>query len=283
MLPHWSTAAGLQRAAVLAEQVQVVQPLQHLVAELGVADAVLAGEPRGDGVLLDHLVDPEVLPMSRRKSIADSGAVQSRLLTITRGVVALEVQERPHLALDAGHPLGDRLAGVELRAPPSGFGSPISPVEPPTRHSTRWPARCRWRSTDQLHQVADVQAGGGGVEAAVHRDRPVGECLAQRGLVGGLGHQATPVQLVEDVAHGASFPSGVGRVRPQPALPRRAGTTRFRSAVRRDGGVAVQPEPPRVLRPVAAGAAHADARAGADQRRRRRAGRPGPRTGRPAR
>ena len=42
---------------------------------------------------------------------------------------------------------------------------------------------------EELHEVADVQARRGRVEAAVVRDRPVGECLAQRGLVGGLRDQ----------------------------------------------------------------------------------------------
>ena len=119
---------------------------------------------------------------------------------------------------------------------------------------------------DQLHEVAEVQRGGGRVEPAVRRDRPVGECLAQRGLVGGLRHQATPLQLVEDVAHGGSVPFGWSdAVRAQPALPPwRGGRRGFARAVRRDGGLAVQPEPPRVCRRVAAGAADPDPRARAD-------------------
>ena len=77
---------------------------------------------------------------------------------------------------------------------------------------------------DQLHEVAEVQGRRRRVEAAVRRDRPVGECLAQRGLVGGLGHQSPPLQLVEDVAHGGLLLHVARRAaraaRAQPALCR---------------------------------------------------------------
>ena len=62
------------------------------------------------------------LPMSRRKSIADSGAVQSRLLTMTAAFVALEVQERLDLGADALHPVGDDLRGRSACARRSASG-----------------------------------------------------------------------------------------------------------------------------------------------------------------
>ena len=66
---------------------------------------------------------------------------------------------------------------------------------------------------DELQQVAEVQAGSGGVEAAVGSDRPVGQRLAQLLLVRGLCHQPTPLQLVEDVLHpGVPFASWGARV-----------------------------------------------------------------------
>ena len=115
---------------------------------------------------------------------------------------------------------------------------------------------------EQLDEVADVQARRGRVEAAVERDRPGGERRAQRVLVGGLGDQPAPAQLVEDVGHGRSL-RRVGsrpgaRRRPTSACPIRwrcAGRRRFRRPVRRDGRLVVEPEPPRVRRGVAAGAA----------------------------
>ena len=45
-------AAGLQDAAVVAEQLQVVHALQDLVAEFRVADAFVGTQAGGDGVLL---------------------------------------------------------------------------------------------------------------------------------------------------------------------------------------------------------------------------------------
>ena len=59
MLPHWSRAAVLQRAAVPLVQLEEVVRLQDLVAELGEADARL--QPGPDDLPGEHLVDREVL------------------------------------------------------------------------------------------------------------------------------------------------------------------------------------------------------------------------------
>ena len=124
-----------------------------------------------------------------------------------------------------------------------------------------------------------MQAGRGRVEAAVEGDRPVGECLAQRGLVGGLRHQASPSQLVEDVAHGSSLRRAPGGARPDGRVP--ACPIRTRACERvagaatpgrygRDRRLAVQPEPPRVAVAVPAGAADPDPRPGTHSARPRR-------------
>ena len=52
----------------------------------------------------------------------------------------------------------------------------MRPVAPPTRASGRCPASWSRRSGQDLHQVADVQARRGRVEAAVERDRAGREC-----------------------------------------------------------------------------------------------------------
>ena len=54
----------------------------------------------------------------------------------------------------------------------------------------------------QLDQVAQVQAGRGGVEAAIVRDRSAGEELLKFGFVGGDVDQATPLQLLPNVGEG---------------------------------------------------------------------------------
>ena len=161
------------------------------------------------------------LPMSRRKSSADIGAVQSRLLTKTAGLSPSTSRNGSHLSLDVGHPLGRLLLGLE-----DPLGRRPRVADQPGRAADEAddpvPGPLQVAQHDELHEVAEVQGRRGRVEAAVRRDRPVGECLAQRGLVGGLGHQSPPLQLVEDVAHGGLLlrVADVPRVaaRAQPAL-----------------------------------------------------------------
>ena len=147
------------------------------------------------------------LPMSRRKSIADIGPVQSRLLTSdARSVSSVEVEELRHLAADPLHPAGDDLGGLSTRSVLRPLGSPISPVAPPTRPIGRWPGQLEAAQGQQLHQVADVQRRRGRVEAAIERDRPCGQRRAQLVDVGGLRDQAAPGEVVEDVGHDPCFP-----------------------------------------------------------------------------
>ena len=54
-------AARLQHAVVLAVELEVVEALQDLVAELGVADARVGVEAGRDRVLLEHRADAVVL------------------------------------------------------------------------------------------------------------------------------------------------------------------------------------------------------------------------------
>src|SRR6185437_3108135 len=60
---------------------------------------------------------------------------------------------------------------------------------------------------EQQDQVADVQAGSGGVKASVQRDLAGVECLAQLVQLGRHGDQAPPRQVVDDVGHRCILPS----------------------------------------------------------------------------
>ena len=106
-------AARLQRAAVAAEQLEVVHALQHLVAELGVRDALVGVEAARDGVLGDHGAEPEVLAHVAQQ--LDRGHVLGPVEVVdhARGVVALEGHVRLDLRADALHPLVDEVHGVE--------------------------------------------------------------------------------------------------------------------------------------------------------------------------
>ena len=149
------------------------------------------------------------------------------------------------------------LLGVERRARTVGLGSPISPVEPPTSASGRWPACCRRRSGEQLDQVPVVQARRGRVEAAVVGDRARVEGLAQGSQVGALRDQAAPLQVVEEssasvtVGRPSLMHGRVGSTRTSRARAARRAATRYRGSVRRHGRLAVEPEPPRARRAVA--------------------------------
>ena len=77
--------------------------------------------------------------MSRRKSIADIGAVQSRLFT-TRAALgpSKEMKRETCSRILTTHSATVSLLFSVRSA--FGLGSPISPVEPPTRISGVWPA-----------------------------------------------------------------------------------------------------------------------------------------------
>ena len=111
-------AAGLQRAAEVAVQLQVVQALEQLVAELGVGDALVAVQPRRDRLLLDHLVDPEVLADVAQEVQRRHGRGPVEVVDEDRGVLALGRQERLDLPADVRHPLARSAPWSSARAPP---------------------------------------------------------------------------------------------------------------------------------------------------------------------
>ena len=190
-------------------------------------------------LLGEHLVDPEVLA-----DVAQEVDRRQR-----RGPVEVVDQHAPassarrsrgtaRSARGCAPPRSATISGSLSCAPRVGRGSPIRPVAPPTRASGRWPARCSRRSGQDLDQVPDVQARRGRVEAAVERDRSRGQARAQRVLVGGLGDQAAPVQVVEEssaVVTGPSLPDVPVRRRRRTARPVQA----------RRAGLVGDPEPPR--------------------------------------
>ena len=109
--------------------------------------------------------------MSRRKSRADIGAVQSRLLTITAGLSPSKSRNGSHLLAGCA-PTHSAVCSLVLSTRSAvGRGSPISPVDPPTRQMHPVPGPLQVAQHDQLHEVAEVQLRRRRVEAAVRRDR----------------------------------------------------------------------------------------------------------------
>ena len=154
---HWSGCrSGIVKFHTAVELEEVPAPAQ-LVAELGVDPLLASTEQRSRP--FDHLVDPEVLPTSRRKSRADIGAVQSEVVDHHRGWAT------PRRAVEAEEGLHERRIRATLAAVISavlstrsevGLGSPIRPVEPPTRQITcARPAGSA--AARRLDEVAEVQ------------------------------------------------------------------------------------------------------------------------------
>ena len=128
-------AAGLQHAAVLAVELEEVEALQDLVAELGVADAGVGVQPRGDRVLLQHRADAVVLADIAQEVDRTEPGRPVEVVHEAHGVLALAREEARHLC-GAGSPTHSTTVSFVLSVRSAvGRGSPMSPVEPPTSAS----------------------------------------------------------------------------------------------------------------------------------------------------
>ena len=72
------------------------------------------------------------------------------------------------------------------------------PVAPPASGDGMMAEQLKPAQREQRHEIADVQAVGGGVEAAVKR-RGRGEALGQFRRVRAIGDEAAPVEFVQNV------------------------------------------------------------------------------------
>ena len=200
MLPHWSEPADLHASRRAFVQVQEVVRLQQHVAELGVADALLAAlQALAHRVLLDHHVDREVLAdVAQHLDERRACRASRRCSTMLRGVRRrLEVEQ----ALE-----DPALAPRRLRSTCSRVSSWRSASLPEDRRSARCrrpssrPACARRAESAQQHdrhQVADGERVRGRVEAAVDHARASRDALS--GLsVGLLVQKASPGQVFEE-------------------------------------------------------------------------------------
>ena len=105
----------------------------------------------------------------------------------------------------------------------------MEPVAPPASGDGVMAQQLKPAQRQQRHQVADVQAVGRGVEAAVERDRARADALGQFLRVGAIGQQAAPLEFFQDV-HGeenrltkADFQHRLSPCRPLPRPGKKAG------------------------------------------------------------
>src|SRR6478609_4123877 len=141
------------------------------------------------------------LPMSRRKSRTLSGAVQSRLLTMTAGLGPSKSRKGWICRWIRATQSAVCFLVLRIRSA-VGRGSPIWAGRSTDQadHSVAGPLQ--FAQHDELDKVAEMQAGRGGVEAAVQGDRSGSEGGPQGRLVRGQGNQPAPGQFVEDLRHG---------------------------------------------------------------------------------
>ena len=197
-------AAQLQRASVAAVQLQVIDRLHDLVAELGVADAT-GLEPGTDRLLGQHPADAEVLADVAQP--IDGGHLGRPVEVVhdRRRIRPGEVEIALHLGSDSLDPCLDHLrvvqgpfAGSSTRIPHQ-TGRPADEADGPVARLLEAAHR------HEQDEIAEVKAGGGRVEPAVERDRAVRQRRAQVVEVGVVGNHAPPLEVVE---HG-----GAGRGR----------------------------------------------------------------------
>ncbi|MEC5207463.1 hypothetical protein QF022_002419 [Vogesella perlucida] len=160
--------ANLQYAAVATVQLGKVVTLQQAVAELGVADAlVFAVDALLYRFLLDHLVDGEVLTDVAQELQCAHAAKPVVVVGHDGGVVAVKAQERRYLAADFFYPAGNHVRGVQLA-----LGSLEAGVADHAGGAAHQGDRLVAGLLEALqhqyrYQMAQVQAVGGGVEAAI--------------------------------------------------------------------------------------------------------------------
>lgn len=176
--------------------------LQQHVAELGVADAVVAFHPGTHAILGHHGVDGKVLSDVAQKIEERDGGRPRIIVDQASGVAGtLEVEEAAELTLDAVDVVGELLAREQIAL--GGFARRIAD------HAGRATCQRDGVVTGELkpaehelaHEMADVQAFPSRVEAAIQRDRALGEALIQRREVGTVGDEAAPLEIFEEV-HG---------------------------------------------------------------------------------
>ena len=193
-------AADLQGAAVASVELEVVVGLEDLVAELGVGDALLAGQAPGDDVLGEHGAHAEVLAQVPQEVNGAHRLGPVQVVDDLRRVVPAEVEKVLELFLQAGRPAGNDVLGVEAALP---LGARVADeAGRPTHQRQRTvPGQLKMAHDLDGYEVPVVKARRRGVEPAIEGDGPVAERRSQRVNVGVLGDEPAPLQFVQDVRH----------------------------------------------------------------------------------
>ena len=187
--------------------------LQQHVAELGVADAIVAVFHAGaDRLLGHHGVDSEVLAHVAQELEVGDGPEPIEIVHQSRGIVwGVEVQEPGQLLLDRSDVVLQHVRGQQVA-----LGRTTAGI---TNHAGCSTGQCERHMTGELetsqaqkrHQIAHVQRISRGIKAAIQGHRSRGEPGRQGFQVGAIGVEAPPAQFVENVHRRADSITELGR------------------------------------------------------------------------
>src|SRR4029079_12623446 len=189
--------------AVRAVEVQKIVRLEQHVAELRVADALLAVlQALAHAVLLDHHIDREVLAYVAQHLDVRELLEPVRVVDEHRTVAAAEIEDPLEDAAHAGHvPLhvgavADRALGVlSRRIADQARAAPDERVRAMAREPV--PAQKKERN-----QVPDRERVARRIEAAVDRARARREVLGEALAVGDLVEEPATLELAEEISAG---------------------------------------------------------------------------------
>ena len=185
----------------MAPQVIEIIGLQEHVAELGVANAIVAILHAGaDRLLGHHGIDREVLTHVAQELEVGDGPEPIKIVHQTRRIArGVEVEEPGQLLLDRGDVVLQHVRGqqVALRGTTAGI----------TNHAGRsagqgqgyMPSLLESAQAQKRHQIADMQGIGRRIKAAIQGQGTRGEPGGQGFQVGAIGVEAPPAQFVENV------------------------------------------------------------------------------------
>ena len=189
-------AADLELAVVGLAEVAKIVGLKELVTELGVADTALAFHAGLDRVLGKHDVEGEKFSdVAQEIEEAERGGPISVIHEAGGVAGGVEIQEAGELAANGGDVMGELRGREEIAF--GGFTGGIADHAGGTAGEGDGVVAGELEAAQEelRHEVADVERTARGIEAAIDRDRAGGEALGERGAIGAIGVEATPLEF----------------------------------------------------------------------------------------
>ena len=192
-------AADLQHHAVALVQFGKIVALQQGIGKFGKRNAhIIALDALLHRFFRQHCIHGKMLADVAQKIQAAHAAEPIVIIGHNRGIIALEAQKRRQLAANAVHPL---LHGFQsIQAALGRLEARVANHAGGTAHQRHRRVAGQLEAAQGQHrqQMADVQAVGRGVEAAVKRDFLLVEQGIKRFGIGGLRDQAARLEVLDN-------------------------------------------------------------------------------------